>query len=267
MAIKQTSYKATALFFSLLMASTATAAETLKPLILTGRYAIAWSGIPLGRIILEADEDAHSYRMSIDTKTHGVGALLSDDKSIAMAEGTKPAEGVYIPTRYDSRPQKNQKGDIVTLTYDTKGNLIKNEQNNPDDPAWRPTVPRSELAGAYDPITAAFTLRHKLHAALQNDTAEISTRMYDGLHLATMRVIRASNARVAIMDKYIDTVNVAITRTPINGYTPKELKKYKNDDPEIRLYFSNDEAFIPVRGTAKVLLGELSMTLEKIERQ
>jgi hypothetical protein len=56
-------------------------------------------------------------------------------------------------------------------------------------------------------------------------------------------------------------VNVAIARIPINGYTPKELKKFKKGDPEIRLYFSNDAAFLPIRATAKVTLGELSLTM------
>jgi Protein of unknown function (DUF3108) len=122
-------------------------------------------------------------------------------------------------------------------------------------------VPFASVNTARDPVTGSYMLRRALYAALPTSQNEVATKTYDGLRLATMKMVRDTNAKVAVMGEYKDTINVAITRTPINGYTPKELKKFKKGDPEIRIYFTNDAAFLPVRATAKTLVGELSMTL------
>ena len=237
------------------------APEPLKPFNLTGRYTIAWSGITLGRIILTVREDGTSYAMSVDTKTRGIGAMISDEKRIVSTEGTKNEAGDYIPVRYHSAPQKKAEGDIVTLTYDAKGNIAKRERKDPDDPSWRPLPSNEEINTARDPITAALILRRQLYASLDTADSTISTRTYDGLRLAQMRLIRTLNSKVEVMGHYVDTVRVAVKREPINGYTPKELKKYKKGDPEINIYFSNDADFLPVRATARATIGELSMTL------
>lgn len=237
------------------------AAEPLSPLILNARYIIAWSGITIGRVNIIAREDATSYFMQIDTKTKGIGSLVSDEASVVYVKGDKAADGGYLPREYKARPHRAGGRNITELTYDAHGNIVNRLRNPDDDPAWRPPVPFKEINTARDPITAAFILRRKLYEALAKADAEVAHRTYDGARLAEMKMIRAANARVAVLDTYKDAVNVAITRTPINGYTPKELKKYNKGDPEIRLYFSNDAAFLPIRATAKVLLGELSLTL------
>ncbi len=260
-------YKSVLLLLSLLLATTqAQAAQPeISPFLLNGRYIIAWSGIPLGRIIIEAYEDDTSYRMSIDTKTRGIGALITDEKRVITVTGTKKGIATYLPVEYKSRPHKVGDNDTVILTYDKRGDIAKRDRKNDDDPAWRPPVPVEEINTARDPVTAAFMLRRTLYNAIPLDTPEVGTRTYDGMRLATMSLIRAANARVEIMGNYQDTINVAIKRAPINGYTPKELRKYNKGDPEIRMYFSNDAAFLPVRATAKTTIGELSMTLVELK--
>jgi Protein of unknown function (DUF3108) len=135
-------------------------------------------------------------------------------------------------------------------------------RNPDDDPAWRAPVSFKHINTARDPITASFMLRRMLFAARENPAAMVSTRTYDGARLAEMKMIRAANAKVAVMHQYKDAINVAVVRLPIEGYTSKEIKKFNSGDPEIRLYFSNDAAFIPIRATAKVLIGELSLRLD-----
>ena len=261
---KNIAYKAgIAVCCACLLAPQARAEGAVTPLNLSARYIVAWSGITIGRIIITAKEDASSYSMSVDTKTHGLGSLVSDEASIVSARGSKKPDGTYVPAAYHSGPQNSNdaKRDITDLTYGAAGMIEKRVREPEDDPAWRPLVPFGEINTARDPITAGFILRRQLHDALGNKTAEVSTRTYDGARLATMKMIRTANAKVEIMGTYKDTVNVQITRTPINGYTPKELKKFNKGDPEIHLYFSNDEAFLPVRASVKVALGELSLTL------
>jgi len=234
----------------------------LSPFNLNGRYKVAWSGITLGRINLIATEDATSYSMSIDTKTRGVGAIAGDEARLNIAHGSKTADGTYIPTTYESKPQKNKETEnVIKLTYDAKGDIVNRLRTKDDDPAWRPPVPFASVNTARDPITASFMQRRALFTMLPSAQNEVATKTYDGLRLATLKMTRSANAKVEVMGEYKDTVNVAITRTPIDGYTPKELKKFKKGDPEIRIYFTNDAAFLPVRATAKTLVGELSMTL------
>lgn len=271
MGIKLNSYKFALPFLLLGLANPADAAEAtpqapLQPFTLNGRYTIAWSGIPLGRIILSANETDTTYSMVIDTKTKGIGALISDDKREIAANGTKSADGNYIPARYESKPQKGD-GDnnVTTLTYDALGNIASRFRTKDDDPAWRPAVPNAEINSARDPVTAAFILRNQLHAALSEPKAKVSTRTYDGMRLAEMSLERSENSKLTIINKETEIVNVVVKRAPINGYTPKELKKYEKGDPEIRIYFSNDAAFIPVRASAKTMLGELSMTLSELK--
>lgn len=236
----------------------------LLPLVIKGCYTVAWRGIPLGRINLDAAEDATSYRMVIDSKTRGIGALVSDAAQVITVLGRKTGEDSYVPVQYRSRPHDRNDHSVITLTYDETGAIVSRERENDDDPAWRPPVPPERINSAHDPVTASFLLRRKLYAALVSSSAQVGTRTYDGMRLAEMTLNRAANSRVEIMGRYIDSVNVIIRRTPIEGYTPKELKKYKKGDPEIHLYFSRDAAFIPVRATARTAIGELSMTLKEI---
>ncbi len=266
MDLRNTAYKVGIAVFCLgLLAPQAKADGALNPLNLDARYNVAWSGIVIGRIIVHAHEDATSYSLSIDTKTHGLGSLISDESSQVSAQGSKKPDGTYVPVLYHSGPHGKEADkhdrDVTELTYGTDGNITKRLRIPEDDPAWRPPIKFADIDTARDPITAGFILRKQLHNAIDNKTMEVSNRTYDGARLATMKMTRTVNAKVEVMGIYQDTVNVQVTRTPVTGYTPKELKKFNKGDPEIHLYFSNDSAFLPVRASAKVLLGELSLTM------
>ncbi len=251
----------TAVFLATLISGQAQANEPLSPLNLKARYLISWGGITIGRINITAREDATSYSLVVDTKTHGAGSIVSNEANVVEANGTKTADGTYIPVRYHSAPQGKHKDDTIDLTYDAKGDIVKRVREPDDDPNWRPPVPFVEINTARDPITASFMLRKKLYAAIADANSIVSNRTYDGSRLAQMKMTRAPNAKVAVMDSYKNAVNVVVTREPINGYTPKELKKYAKGDPEIHLYFSDDAAFLPIRASAKLQLGELALTM------
>ncbi|MFZ4540526.1 MAG: DUF3108 domain-containing protein [Rickettsiales bacterium] len=268
MVLSRTGYKVgIAVLYLALTAPVSAAEPTLSPLVLNGRYKIAWSGITLGRINIIAKEDTTSYYFSVDTKTRGMGALISDEAQFASAEGTKSAEDTYIPAKYTSRPLKKDDPDIVTLTYDANGDIVNRLRTKDDDPAWRAPVTFAKVNTARDPITASLILRRELYASLTNGAKEVDTRTYDGMRLAQMKMIRAADAKVEVMGEYKDTICVGIVRNPIEGYTPKELKKFKKGDPDIRLYFSKDAAFLPVRASAKTAIGELSLTLIEMKTE
>lgn len=262
MGCARTGYKLVMLLSCLCLISTAAKAdEAISPLALNARYIVAWSGITIGRINIVAREDEKTYFMQVDTKTRGLGSLISDEASVVLAEGEKDAHGNYIPRRYKARPHRQGERNITELTYNESGDIVNRLRNPDDDPAWRAPVTFKQINTARDPITASFMLRRMLFAARENPAAMVSTRTYDGARLAEMKMIRAANAKVAVMGAYKNAVNVAVVRLPIEGYTSKEIKKFNSGDPEIHLYFSDDTAFLPVRATAKVLVGELSLSM------
>lgn len=262
MGMSHVHYKVVILFLSLVLAAPAARAAdgALEPLTYKGRYRISWSGITLGRIIIEAKEDTASYRMRIDTKTSGIGAIISGDKSATEANGTK-SNGTYIPTSYSSKPNGKENRTVTILSFDEEGHITKRERTPDDDPAWRPPVPNEMINTGTDPVTAAFILRRKLYAAIANGQTEVSTRTYDGARLATMQLTRQPTVSIEVMGKEQLVHDVTIVRVPVTGYTPKELKKYAKGDPAIHLYFSDDSAFLPVRASTGSGMGELSMTL------
>lgn len=265
---KQHSYKIVMSFFAagLLSTSAQAAQEPLKPFNLNAKYTVAWNGITIGRIRLHATETPNSYSLSVDTKTHGIGAMFSNEKRITTAEGKRHPDGGYLTTRYESQPMDETEGRRTSMTYDPEGNIDKVTRIPQEDPNWRPEVQRTDINTARDSATAGLVLRQQLYAALGENGNAVHTRTFDGARLAEMYITAVKpEARVQIMDNYVPAVNTIVTRKPIAGYTPKELKKYNAGDPQIRLYFSADAKFIPLLATVDTGFGQLSATLSKIE--
>lgn len=259
---KQIGYKVVILFLSLVLATPAARAADglLEPLSFMGRYRVSWSGITVGSIVIYAHEDDTSYRMRIDTKTSGIGALVSGDRSTNEASGIK-TKYQYIPASYSSKPIGKSDRTVTVLAFDGEGHITKRERIPDDDPAWRPVVANEQINTSTDPVTAAFILRRKLYDAIANGQSEVSTRTYDGARLANMQITRQPTSSLEVLGHKQVVHDVTIARIPITGYTPKELKKYAKGDPAIHLYFSDDAAFLPVRASAHSGFGELSMTL------
>ncbi len=262
MGLNHRAYKIVMFIFATGAVFPAWSAEPLAPLSMEARYEVAWGGIPIGRIRLTATEAAGNYHMVVDTKTSGIAKLFSDEKRTAEVEGHGGAGQPYVPSSYKSLPQKEGDGRTV-IRYDTTGHIDSIDRTPQDDPKWRPLVPREQANTATDPITAGYTLRQKMHDSLPN-AHEFTMRTYDGARLAEMKfTLVNADETLEIMDKKISVVNMRVSRQPIIGYTPKELKKFAKGDPEIHLYFSNNARFLPVRATIESGFGQITATLEK----
>ena len=241
-------------------------APPLAPLVMEGKYFVAWNGLVMGRINLSAHEDAQNYTLTVDTKTHGVGILFKTERRIAEANGAVTPQG-YIAHHFESRPQGKDEGQRSTIEFDAAGKIATREQVPQDDRNWRPEVSLADANTANDPVTAGLVLRRKLYEALAQGKNEVAIRTYDGSRLAEMKFAAlADHARVTMPgDGYGDAINTIVTREPIAGYTPKEIKKYNAGDPIIHLYFSADAKFVPVRATVSLPIGELSVSLEEMK--
>lgn len=258
----RTAYKTWIAVFCIYLLPLSALAEGLQPLNLNATYSLAWSGISIGRISVRAHEDASRYGMVIDTRTHGVGSLFRDEKSVLTTEGLKNGSGDYLASSYERRPENDANNGDITLTYDAQGNLLKRVREKDDNPAWRPPVPVEQINQAHDPLTVIFILRRMLYAAKSTEEKAVTTRLYDGMRLVDTTLTRQENSSIDIMDRPVNTIKVGFTRNLLAGYSPKEWKKFsKGKDPRMALYITDDEQFFPVKATVDVALGQVSMTL------
>lgn len=234
----------------------------LSPLNYETKYEVTMGGLTIGRLRITALEDAFGYRMVVDTKTKGIVDFFAPLESVAIVKGAV-VEGNYVPTLYTSKVLKdgNDKNRKVEIVYDVDGNIAKRSRVPGDDPKWRPVVSLKEINGAPDPMTGSFMLRSKLREAMARNERETSIITYDGARLVRMKAKVVSRARIKIQDKYVNAINTIITREPINGYTPKELKKFKAGDPVIHVFFSADERLMPLQATISLFYGDINATL------
>jgi hypothetical protein len=226
------------------------------------KYRIAWNGIKIGRVNFYFEENDTTYRVIVDTKTSGVLRLFHPLQSITTGNGRK-ADGRYIPEFYHANSNSEEgKGRVAKLHFNEEGLLKKRDVTPPEDPLWRPEVPLEELAGAVDPVTIFFVMRQEIARNLTYNIKTTSARVYDGRRLAEISV-RAINAGTRLMDDaVVPMLNTIITRQPMNGYTPKEMKKFEDGDPVLHLYFSRDKRFMPIAAETYLRFGTISATLE-----
>lgn len=252
------------------LVSAAAMAQTpmLEPLQVELRYDGSIAGLPLGRIRVTIHETATDYQIRLDTKARGVASLFSAMRSVAEARGLCAVPSRYTPQFYESTEEKNgdKRWREARITYDAKGTIIERFRKPMDDPKWRPVVPMAEANTAVDPISAYLVLRPKLQHILAADIADTEVRTYDGARLAVMHFHVVGRTTREIMGKPMPVVDTTITRHIIRGYTPKEEKKFKEGDPEIHIYFSDDARLLPVLVTVDLgVLGEMQIVLGEIK--
>ena len=239
--------------------------EPLKPLMMEAKYTVAWNGITIGRINLTAHEDAKTYALTVDTKTHGIATIFATERRIAEANGVVQ-NGQYIPQHYASLPQGKDEGRHTILDYDAHGQIVNRTRIPDDDAQWRAPVPPPQLVGVADSVTAGLTLRRKLYDALAHNQNEASVQTYDGARLAEMHFTALKEpARVQALGDYQKAVMTIVLRQPMAGYTSKEIKAFTKGDPSVHLYLSDDAKFIPLRATVSTMLGELSANLTELK--
>ena len=76
-----------------------------------------------------------------------------------------------------------------------------------------------------------------------------------------MKFTLLGRTEIEIMDKDIPVIETRIERLPMLGYTTKEWKKFREGDPEIHVYFSDDARLLPVLFTISLALGDLRIEL------
>ncbi len=239
----------------------------LEPVNMTARYDASVGVLPLGHMFATVHETPLHYDMELNTKSQGLVDMIAPMKSIARVSGHRSEDGDYLANDYtalDSKEDsKNDKS--VHLQYDGDGKLAERERHPEDDPAWRPAVPREKAENAPDPMTGFFRHRKILHDMMARNVRDASIVTYDGARLARLNFHVVSRARIQVMGKDVDAINTMLTRQPMDGYTPKELRKFAAGDPPIHVYFSADGRFLPLMAGIELPYGEVKIVLSKYE--
>lgn len=238
------------------------AVPELAPLNVKTRYDVTIGGMAIGRVRITVTEDAFGYRMIVDTKTRGLVDIFAPLESIAIAKGRVTDAREYIPQSYSSVAKKDgdNKNRRASITYDAAGQIVTRSRL-PDEKGWRPVVPLEKANEAVDPMTGFLVLRHALRDAMAREQREATVLTYDAGRLARLTVKVISRARIEVDGKYRDAINTVVTRQPIDGYTPKEMKKFKEGDPVMHIYFSPDAEFMPLLATIRLHYGDIRVTL------
>jgi Protein of unknown function (DUF3108) len=214
-------------------------------------YRISWNGLSLGRIRVSAGETDTHYQLMVDAKSRGVASLFSPFHTVIETQGIVRKDGSvrrYIPQNFLITSQKNDKNppDSTHITYDDNGHIRERMLNPPNnDPAWRPIVPIEKASTGTDPLTCILTLRQQL---LDSSPPPHTLISYDGNRLATLIATPLSQT-------VKEQIALRIERKPIDGYTPKEWKKYRAGDPPITVWFSAKHTMMPERIELALPLG------------
>jgi hypothetical protein len=215
-------------------------------------YRISWNGLSLGRIRVSAEETDIRYRLTVDAKSRGVASLFSPFHTVIDTQGIVKQEGAekrYIPQQFLLTSHKKDKDtpNTTRIAYDDNGHIRERVLNPPNnDPSWRPIVPIEKASIGTDPLTCFLRLREQL---LNAENPPHALASYDGNRLATLTATPLSQHALE------QPMVLRITRTPIDGYTPKEWKKYRAGDPLITVWFSGARGMTPERMEVALPLG------------
>jgi hypothetical protein len=237
----------------------------LEPLNGKYTYQVRWNGIGIGRVYITFAEDTRRYAVTVDTKTRGIVDFFAPLRSLITANGRINPAGEYIPSIYHSQSHSGRGSRKVMLRYTTGGALKERQREPMDDPNWRPEVPLEMLEGLADPLTNFLRFRKAFYVDIHEKKEEGVVLLYDGRRLAELRIKAIQPTRREIDGTMRNALNTVAARTPVAGYTPKELAKWEKGDPTIHVYFGLDRVFLPMEIAAHLRFGSITATLQPAE--
>jgi hypothetical protein len=144
-------------------------------------YDLHLGGFRVGELEIELSLDHHSYSMSLDLQSRGVGAWLVDLRSHAWAQGAIENGGL-VPLRYQGDVRHNREARSTRLAFDRDGHVVQLEIRPQPD---HEPVPK-ELRRAPDPASALLEI---IRAVLDPDgEAAHTVTSFGGIRVARLRV-------------------------------------------------------------------------------
>ncbi|MDG1286460.1 MAG: DUF3108 domain-containing protein [Rickettsiales bacterium] len=225
-----------------------------------GNYVFSWSGIRIGNLHLEMDQDDSDYEIASNLKTSGIVAMFSDHKSFTKVKG-KSKGSQFKPRDYRSNYYSGKKDKVIALKYDANGKII-NEEITPPKRASRPEVPEDMKIGAADSLTAIFSMREEIKTALAKGETEMTVPVFDGKRRFDLhaRILNPSTSLTLNGDK-VAAIKLGLRRTPVAGFKDKELKKLAKGEPELEFFV--DQKNLTLLGLQMPLYGGTVMAWVK----
>jgi hypothetical protein len=248
------------LFFNIcliaIFSSPAWAEDTLPPLNFKGMYEFQFSGLPFGRMGIEAEESSNGYAITADITLEGLIKLFTSHKSHTTADARN---GDLI---YDSHYQTKKKKKAVKLVY-KKGKITEEVIVPPDNRATRPAVSSVLKNAAYDPLSINLVLRKKIWETLKSGKSDFVLNVFDGRRLTEVDGSVVGRKKITIRDKQTSVVKLAVRRKLLAGFTKSELDDYNPKEPTLWMYYSDDTRLVPVQVEVGFLFGKITGTLAK----
>jgi hypothetical protein len=230
--------------------------DTPPPLNFKGIYEFKFSGLPFGRLGIEAAQSPKGYAMTSDITSAGIVSLFAKHTSHTTVE----AHGDKVV--YDTHYQTKKKKKAVKLVYEAE-KIIEEVIVPPENPAKRPPVAPELKNAAYDPLSLNLALRQKIWEAQKSGANNFTLTVFDGRRLTEVDAEIAGKKVVQIGEEKFPAIKLAVRRKLLGGFTQSELDDYNPNEPTLWMYYSDDTRIIPLKIEVGFLFGKITGTLAK----
>jgi hypothetical protein len=251
------------LFFNMLLIAglalgkPALAGDGPPPLDLKGLYQFDFSGVPIGKVGAEIEQNGNDYSIATDVTATGILKLFTKHSSHTTVDAHDHT------AIYESHYRTKNKKRYVKLVYDA-GKIVEEKVEPPDNRATRPAVPAKLKNGAADLLSFNLRLREAVWKATKTGGSVITLRAYDGRRLTEVSgKILGKKTIIYGGENRFPVIKLALSRKPLAGFSASELEDYKKKEPPLYLYYSDDERLVPVKLEVTLLFGKVTGTLVK----
>jgi hypothetical protein len=219
---------------------------------LTVRYTTSWAGLPAGEIEMRFEDGPDAYRSQIDIRTAGLPNWLTRFRARAVSEGAVAVLGLATPGSYDAtydlRKRKNKR---ISLRFHRSGGETIAERG-PEDSSDKPPVAAGDRTGVVDPLAALTQMRQAIRSGLAQ-RGGLKIAVYDGKRRfdVDQQALTAETRLVA--GEWRRVLHLDLVLHPIAGFKDNDPEGNPDDSSRsLDVFFSDDEALIPLRLEAKV---------------
>lgn len=247
------------IFAMFVLSSPVHAADALTPVNLRGVYEFTFGGISIGRMGIEAEQNAAHYAVAADVMTTGLLKVFVKHSSHTTVDASG-ADFSYPDREYETHYQTKKKPKEVRMTY-KDGKIVKEEALPVDTD--RPAVPENVKNHAADPLTFLLRMRQSLHEAMGQKKNAFTLNVYDGRRLTEVNFTLKGKKTITYGNRPLPTIVLAVRRRLVAGFTESELKKHDPDEPTLYVYVTDDARLIPVVLETTVMFTRMAAVLAK----
>lgn len=237
-------------------------AEELLPLPAQMNYRFSYLEAPIGQLNLDIDQEENLTAKG-RVKVSGVAKLFSDfyDDITLNVLGKSPIGNArQFDTRYHNG---DGKVNYIWLDYAADGTLRDVKRENIHDMARRDAVTPNLLNQSFDPLSALFVAREKIYEAVQAKIPKVKLYVYDGKRMYQLNFHIYGILDAELNGRVMPVQKIGLTHRVVAGMKDKEKKRAAEFQfPEMVLYFTADQRFVPVYAKQPYIFGAFKVELQ-----